>query len=207
MEDVSGAYWDTLKFFGRDVFPPRHHQQSDFLNEEEGPPCNSKGREVSKQSCVVRVRGWGEKSFVVCVLWKYVLKWTEMQHGETQNRMWSLVSALQWQDLNRAFVQYLAHCSQGSNGPLGETYDTLRETGLGRNRRTSPCRRNSDGVFCHPARLFPAYQDASPKQRSFAKERAAPGWCWLWADSFMRKVVVRNWLLLNVRWLRWFDFL
>lgn len=98
--------------------------------------------------------GWKE-SFVVCILWKYVPKWTEMQHGEIQNGMWPLVSTLQWQDLNRAFVQYLAHCSQGSNGPFGETYDTLRETGLGRSRRTSSCRRNSDGVFFHPARLFP----------------------------------------------------
>lgn len=176
-------------------------------NQQEGPPRNGRGREVSKQSCSVCDRVWGQEKFVVCILWKYVLKGTEMQPGETQNRIWPLVSALQWQDLNRAFVQYLAHCSQGSNGPFWGDIWHPQGNWTWKKQKDQPMQeKQSAGVFFHQARLLPAHQDALTKQRSFGKERAAPHWSWLRADSFMCKVAVRNWLLLNVRWLCWFDF-
>ena len=82
------------------------------------------------------------------------------------------------------------------------------KTALGRSSRSSPCRRNrGDGVFFQRARLLPTHQDASTRPRSFWKRKSSsPGWSWLWADPFKCKVVVRNWLLLTVRWLLWFDF-
>lgn len=127
--------------------------------------------------------GWRE-SFVVCILWKCVPKWTEMQHGEIQNGMWPLVSTLQWQDLNRAFVQYLAHCSQGSMVHLGRHMTPSGKLDL--EEAEGPAHAGETVMVCSFIQqgCSPTYQDASTKQRSFGKERAAPCWSWLWADYF-----------------------
>lgn len=120
----------------------------------------------------------------------------------------TLSSALRWQDLNRAFAWYLASCSQGSSGLVwGDIWhpqrklDSEEAEGPAHARETevTACSFSLQGCSLHTRMLL-------PDQDPFGKERAAllagPGY----EQTLKCKVVVRNWLLLTVRWLLWFDF-
>lgn len=93
----------------------------------------------------------------------------------------TLGSALQWQDLNGAFVQYLTHCSQGSNGPFWGDIRHPQGNWTWKKQKVQPMQeKQSDGVFFQQARLLPTYQDTSPKQTSFWKRKSSsPGLSWL----------------------------